>query len=580
MPPSADHTQFLSTLQRQIVQEAEYGRHQVRKIWNIPLAQRVAQGKAIQNVRVHSISKEWVHLEFPDQDALFREGDFLLWTESGLPEVEARAELVLMEESEGRFVCMVRSRTDLLTRGATGVLDFGYLDVSRHLEDALQKAAETTKGRERILPLLDGNLRPRFDSGLHADACRIGEAEGLNTSQIEALALGWSTDLAALVQGPPGTGKTAVLSLLARMAARKGMRVLVTALTHRAIDNALGAIKRLDPDLDIARIGSPTRLPKAGVPCWDALSECPWSESDRGFVVGATPFCAQSQKLAGIEFDLALFDEASQITLPLAIMGMNASRRWVFFGDQHQLPPVLPTLDTSDRIGASVFGALSDRDFDQMLDTTYRLNEALCRWPSETFYGGNLLPDPVTANRRLGLTPADGILGKILDPGSPLVHVALSDPTATTASRLEAKAVATLVEATLEHGVTAREIAVVSPFRRQNRLIRTLLRDRVGSRADEVAIDTVERMQGQERDMVILSLTSGSDAFVERMAEFYFLPQRLNVAATRARSKLILVGRTDWEDLFERRPDLQPQGEALRGLLKDAVVVEPKTWRS
>jgi DNA replication ATP-dependent helicase Dna2 len=136
------------------------------------------------------------------------------------------------------------------------------------------------------------------------------------------------------------------------------------------------------------------------------------------------------------------------------------------------------------------------------------------------------------------------------------------------------------VEATLEHGVTAREIAVVSPFRRQNRLIRTLLRDRVGSRADEVAIDTVERMQGQERDMVILSLTSGSDAFVERMAEFYFLPQRLNVAATRARSKLILVGRTDWEDLFERRPDLQPQGEALRGLLKDAVVVEPKTWRS
>ncbi len=107
-----------------------------------------------------------------------------------------------------------------------------------------------------------------------------------------------------------------------------------------------------------------------------------------------------------------------------------------------------------------------------------------------------------------------------------------------------------------------------------------MLRDRVGSRAEQVAIDTVERMQGQERDLVILSLTSGSDAFVERMAEFYFLPQRLNVAATRARSKLILVGRADWEDLFERRPDLQPQGEALRGLLEHAVRVDPEAWRN
>lgn len=580
MTSSADHTRFLNTLHRQIVQEAEHGRYQVRKIWNAPLAERVAQGKAIQGVRVHSLGKEWVHLEIPDQESLFREGDLLLWTESGLPEVEARAELVLVEETEGRFVCSVRSRNDLLTRGATGVLDFGHLDISKHLEEALQKAADSTKGRDRILPLLEGELRPSFDAGLHADACRIGEAAGLNASQIEALALAWSTDLAALVQGPPGTGKTAVLSLLAQMAARRGMRVLVTGLTHRAIDNALGAIKRRDPDLDIARIGSPTRVSRSGVPCWDAFSECPWSESDRGFVVGATPFCAQSQKLAGIEFDYVLFDEASQITLPLAIMGMNASRRWVFFGDQHQLPPVLPTLETSDRIGASVFGALSDRDFDQMLDTTYRLNEVLCRWPSETFYGGLLLPDPVAAIRRLKITPCEGILGKVFDPDSPLVHVALSDPDATTSSRLEANAIARLVAVALEHGVVAREIAVVSPFRRQNRLIRTLLRERVGQRADDVAIDTVERMQGQERDMVILSLTSGSEAFVERMAEFYFLPQRLNVAATRARSKLILVGRADWDDLFERRPDLQPQGETLRGLLTHSVVVEPEPWRN
>ncbi|MCB9497446.1 MAG: AAA family ATPase [Fibrobacteria bacterium] len=578
MTPSAEKTDLLHTLHRQIVQEAESARHQVRKMWSAPLRERAAQGKSLEGARVHSASQEWVHLDLPDHDALFREGDLLIWTESGNPDLESRAELVLAEDRGDLWVCMIRSGRHLLSVGSVGVLDFGFLDVSRQLEDALRKAGDSVKGRERILPLLEGTLRPSFDSGLHADAVRIGEAEGLNESQIEGLALAWSTDLAALIQGPPGTGKTAVLSLLAQMAARKGHRVLVTGLTHRAIDNALAAIRRRDPDLDIARIGSPTRTSKAGIPCWDSFVECPWSESDRGFVVGATPFCVQNHRLAGVEFDLALFDESSQITLPLAIMAMNGARRWVFFGDQHQLPPVLPTLAACERLEGSVFGALQDRDFDQMLETTYRLNDVLCRWPSREFYGGRLAPSPEAGARRLTVAAPKGPMGGILDPSRPLVHVPVLDPSATTSSRPEAEWVGGIVQAALEGGVAPVEIAVISPFRRQNRRIRKVLRERLGSAAERIVVDTVERMQGQERDLVVLSLTSGSEPFVERMAEFYFLPQRLNVAATRARSKLVLVGRADWTDLFERRPDLQEQGNSLRALLEEASIVDPLAW--
>jgi len=583
MPPDASLLAFVHDLRHQIAQESDHARQQVKKIWNAPLPERVKQGKAIQGARVASFTGQWANLDLPDHEALFREGDLLIWTENGNPSLERRAELVLEEERDGHFLCRIRKGKELLPMGAVGVLDFGFADLSDQLNQALDKALESTKGREKILPLLEGNgPAPTFDPGKEEEARKLAKQEGLNEAQTDALAFSWSTDLAFLVQGPPGTGKTAVLSLLACMAARAGLRVLVTGLTHRGIDNAMAAIHRSDSLLNVARIGAPYAR-NIGVPTWDNFTECPWADTSDGFIVGATPYCLQNARLGGIEFDFALFDEASQVTLPLAIMGMNGAKRWIFFGDHQQLPPVLPTLEGRDLLAASVFGRLIDRDFDQMLDVTYRLCDTLCRWPSETFYQGKLVASESAARRRLRLnqTSRHDLCAQALDPAIPLVHLDLEDAQATSSSSLEADWTARLVERALQGGVPASEIAVVTPFRRQNRLIRNRLSRIPG--AQSVAVDTVERMQGQERDLVIVSLTSGNDAFVERLAEFYFQPQRLNVAATRARSKLILVGRGDWSELFERRHDLEGHGQNLSNLLTRAHRLSPmqeSTWQS
>jgi DNA replication ATP-dependent helicase Dna2 len=283
-----------------------------------------------------------------------------------------------------------------------------------------------------------------------------------------------------------------------------------------------------------------------------------------------------SGRLKGVEFDYSLFDEASQVHLPLAIMGMMEAQKWVFFGDHQQLPPVLPTVPSEGKVHSSIFGFLQDRDFCVMLDTTYRLCDKLCEWPAEQFYDTEevkLRPHPSVAKKRLVLSGTSSVPDQVLDPAVPLVHIEVHDPLATTSSNVEANEVIRILEQAVLHGVKPEDLAVVTPFRRQNRAIRNLLRKRLGKASEEIAVDTVERMQGQEREMVIVSLTSGSDAFVERIAEFYFQPQRLNVAATRARCKLVLVGRSDWSDLFERRPDLEEHGVKLADLLSRATKI-------
>lgn len=92
-------------------------------------------------------------------------------------------------------------------------------------------------------------------------------------------------------------------------------------------------------------------------------------------------------------------------------------------------------------------------------------------------------------------------------------------------------------------GVAPADIGIVTPYRAQGRAIRTLLTRHFGRElAQTIVADTVERMQGQERELIIVSLASGDEAFLGAVAEFFFQPERLNVSITRAMTKLIIIG--------------------------------------
>jgi DNA replication ATP-dependent helicase Dna2 len=244
-------------------------------------------------------------------------------------------------------------------------------------------------------------------------------------------------------------------------------------------------------------------------------------------------------------------------------------------GDQKQMPPVLTTRLSGGAFRDSVFGSLVERGYDTMLTETYRLNSDLADWPSCHFYDGQLTPAPWVAGWRVAYPRPPDRLMDILDPDEPKVFWDLGHRNTTTRSHKEADAVVELIAALLACGFPAKEMAVVVPYRAQARQIRNQLRrlapDGVIDR--EIVVDTVERMQGQERDLVIVSLTTANPAFAAGLAEFFFQPERLNVAVTRPRKKLVIVGSRYVLNATLDDPTLQESVELLKDLLENCTTM-------
>ena len=223
-----------------------------------------------------------------------------------------------------------------------------------------------------------------------------------------------------------------------------------------------------------------------------------------------------------------------------------------------------------------------------MLTETYRLNEALTRWPSQQFYDNLLTAVPAVAHRRIAYLTPPTRLAHILNPDQPKVFWDLAHHNKTIYSQKEANAVVDLITTLLSCGFSAKEIGVIAPYRAQGRLIRNLLRQFVPETAvrRQIIIDTVERMQGQERDLIIISLTTSDPGFAANVAEFFFQPERLNVAITRPRKKLIIIGSRFVLNAQTSDPALQETVSLLESLLESCTYISdthddsPIMWES
>jgi DNA replication ATP-dependent helicase Dna2 len=304
------------------------------------------------------------------------------------------------------------------------------------------------------------------------------------------------------------------------------------------------------------------------VPNYEWFSQSRFGDHSGGYVIGATPFAHQTRRLSGVEFDVVLFDEASQITLPLAIMGMLAGSKYIFIGDENQLQPVTAVF-SSEISQTSIFNYLSGRGNESMLDVTCRLNDELTKWPSRTFYKNELKSSEHSATRRLNLSPESTRWDHVLAPDSPIVFLDLCQENTTVRSRVEADVVFELILCLLTREVAPEDIGVVVSYRAQSRLIRSLIRKRLDDSEvfNRLVVDTVERMQGQEREVIIVSFATSSAKFAAQMAEFLFQPQRLNVAVTRPRTKLILVGSGSMLNADQYDGSQKEIMDTLRGLI-------------
>ncbi len=510
-------------------------------------------------------------------DSRLREGDFVRLSSAASGDASVRATVYREEERAIWLKAESGGQWDELWLNAQGsecVLDKDFVDLGGFYQRALDAVLQSNIGRECILPFLDG-------SEVTEPADFLTEHEALEDSQMnerqrDAVAECIAASRCHLVQGPPGTGKTRALAELVSRGMARGERVLITSFTHRAIHHALDAV--------VALTGQPDRVVKVGIPVYargsawrnyERFNSCPLANDDEGWVVGATPFAIGS-RLKNVEFDRVIVDEAGQMTMPLALMAMLAGRKWFFFGDGEQLGPVLTSLNSREAREWSCFRMLERLAEKTLLNTGYRMNAELTRWPSETFYRGELEPASGVAQRRLTLPHRayDASLAEVLAPEHPLVWVAFDHADGHVMQDDEALAAAKIVQHLVRSGVKPEEVAIVVPWRKQARRIRHHLQGRLEpEQARLCVVDTVERMQGQEREVVIVSMASSDAMFLARHAEFIYQPNRLNVAVTRARTKAIVLASRVLAEFSPDGVETCEDAGVFRSLLNSAACI-------
>jgi len=325
-----------------------------------------------------------------------------------------------------------------------------------------------------------------------------------------------------------------------------GKKILVTAFTHRAIDNVLNMVVEKTDYKNVAKSGDGhgDNLDKRVGEVVDEAEGC---------IIGATVFKAYKEYDLKDYFDVVVFDEAGQMPLSHAICGMLHGRSYIFVGDHMQLGPIVVGNHNDKEMQKSIFEYLHDRypHVSTMLDESFRMNEWINEFPSTHFYSGDLKPHESALGRKLKIK-SGGDYQTVIDPDKPVVFVDTGHEGFMQSSREEATLCAgILVELIDRHGIKPCDTAVIASHRVQVRAItdetfklaeKVMGKKRLDQVKRDLIIDTVERIQGQERDVIIISLAASDEDFILSEAAFLLMPNRLNVAITRPRKKLIIVG--------------------------------------
>jgi len=539
---------ILEQLRQFVIHEAEASLAKLMIVWEKALTEKLQNGES-QHFRYleYQRGSDMIVAYLGDNESRFREGDLLCIHYGNALNERFIQQVSLDREYDDYWLLSgfeIKNQFEHYTQKQC-YADEDNLDLSQYFFKAIDDVSKERIGREVIIPILDESRELDVNDADAKYIQTILENSRYNQKQRLAITLAYSTMEVACIQGPPGTGKTAVIAELVKQMVDRGERILLTSHTHMAINNALNKIA----DKGVATVKVANTNFTQGIENKNiALHEKIINWTDRpkgGFVVGATPFATCTKRLQGEVFDTIIFDEASQVTIPLAIMAMRVGAKYIFVGDQKQLPPVVLSKSILDKNTHAIFSRLvhANSDFTVTLDQTYRMNQCLSKWPSDRFYQGKLKATGDNCERRFSLNRPSHKYPLILGEKHSSIFIPSSDRQSYTRSRHDAKLVIELCAEAVESGITLKQIAVVTPFRRQGRLIRNLAKEQFGSIvAKKLVADTVERMQGQEREMIIVSLVAGNSIFLANIAGFFFQPERLNVSITRAKTKLIVIG--------------------------------------
>jgi len=554
-----DEQAYFDAVYRALEAERRAAHREYAKLWEQTASERAEDDRALIDLeRVETRELDggrWeIRVRRPGGAvSKIREGDVVLASD-GHP-VRGTAELARVERLGNEEIVLTADEPVDVARIDVYPSELSVDRMLTALHDAL------LKGDQQRKDVLFGRATPEFET---IEETFIDN----NDAQDEAVRSAVAAEDLTLIHGPPGTGKTYTIARAVRALVERGERVLLSAFTNRAVDNCIEALEEQD-FTDVVRYGTESgvredmqeyRLDRRGDP------EACASELEDAQVVAATTAACGSRALREMDFDVAIVDEAAQLTEPGTLAAVNLADRFVLVGDHRQLPPVVRSdgdgslLGGEDRDvegsgdggadGSSATGDRRDHDlsrslFERMIEAypeagtllarQYRMAQRVQAFSSREFYDGQLRPaTPEVAGQRLDDLPGveEVRLPEELQDQVAFLDVKGDDGRHTDA--VEAQRVAEVIEAFENAGVDRDDVGVIAPYRAQVA--------EIGKRVpDDLAVDTVDRFQGSAKEVIVVSFVATGDLDGPIFEDY----RRMNVALTRARRALVLVGDAD-----------------------------------
>lgn len=368
------------------------------------------------------------------------------------------------------------------------------------------------------------------------------------------------------VQGPPGTGKTYVASHVIRELIEHGWKIGVVAQSHAVVENVLNkAIAAgVDPELVAKEVKHKNPVPWLGRDK-DAVSQL--LDSSTGALIGGTAWTLTGSTVPAGSLDLLVIDEAGQFSLANTLAVSRAARNLLLLGDPQQLPQVTQGSHPQP-IDESALGWLSHglpvlpRELGYFLGTSWRMHPALCAKVSALSYDHQLFS-------------ADAAGTRSLEQNTPGVETSFVEHRGNTVSSVEeAHEVVRLVRAhlgTLWHpgggaeprALRQEDVLVVAAYNAQVNLVREVLQEQG---LEEVKVGTVDKFQGQEAPLVLVTMACSSAADASRGIDFLLNRNRINVAISRGQWKAMIVRSERLTDFLPSSPAALSQLGAFMAL--------------
>ncbi|CDZ96213.1 DNA replication helicase [Phaffia rhodozyma] len=409
----------------------------------------------------------------------------------------------------------------------------------------------------------------------------------LNTDQTEALTKVLTARDYALVLGMPGTGKTTTIVEIIKALSKRGKSVLLTSYTHSAVDTIL--TKLIKTDVKILRLGNPDKVhPDISHLTLGAQRPADnLEEFERRLmspqVIATTALTIDHPLFAQRTFDYCIVDEASQITLPVCLGPLRFARTFILVGDHFQLPPLVK--NPSARLGGletSLFRRLHEAHPTASVDLSYqyRMNKEIMSLSNELIYEGKLrcgsdmvekqalnYPTWDKLEDMCARTEGEHWLKNILKPERKVVFIdtdnipcresRIGDLVQNTGEATLVQRVCMdyldsiyctkttsptffllqIVQGAVVAGLMPCQVAVITLYRQQIKLLQQKLEANINQ---GVEILTADKSQGRDKDCVIVSMVRSNEQ--GSVGELLRDWRRINVAFTRAKSKLIIIG--------------------------------------